>query len=185
MAGWRGPPPRAPGHAGPTLRGLGLTRPRRCRGIPVPGLAAPGRVRHAHGTAIPPALESMSSFRVLFEDVCPVGETQGLHTLDLACPPGNPQDGGPAIGLLVLRSHSSAPSFGQNTGGETPASPGEGAPGVEGSFSPGSPLPYRPVPAWGAAPEASTKPLLALAEDHYPGRTGSGWPSGTGGARAC
>jgi hypothetical protein len=38
------------------------------------------------------------------------------------------------------------PPFCPNAGGETPGYPGEGASGLQGSLSPGSPLPCRPVP---------------------------------------
>jgi len=104
MAGWRGPPPQAPGHAAPRLGGLGLSR--RCGGIScVAELGGPGRVCKAHAASIPPAPQAVGTCREVLEDVAAMDEAERFLVLDLSRPPGNPQDGRPSIGSLALRCH--------------------------------------------------------------------------------
>jgi hypothetical protein len=55
---------------------------------------------------------------IMLEDVGTVDKTQRLLTLDLARPPGNPQDCRPSVGSLALRCHSCLPPFVQTQEGD-------------------------------------------------------------------
>jgi hypothetical protein len=121
VAGGRDLPPRAPVPAAPRLRGLGLTR-RRCGVWWVAELGCSGWVSEAHGAKIPSAPQAVGTCGVALEDVCPMGQAQGLLTLDLTLFPGNPEDCRPSIGSLALQCHSCYLPFVQ-TGEGRPRSP--------------------------------------------------------------
>jgi hypothetical protein len=114
VPGGRDPPSQGPVPAAPSLRGLGLIR-RRCGVSWVLELGCSGWVSEAHRATFPSAPQAVGTWVVL-EDVCPVGEAQGLLLLDLTHFPGNPEDCRGSIDSLALRCHCCYLPFVQNRG---------------------------------------------------------------------